>query len=111
MLGKSALNIALPLDGSLSGPLMYSAEGAAEPLHFGVQKHSSNARNQDYSHAHIPLRWICCQNKNYEKWIKTKCLFARSAPKTSFFVTGSPPFASSCFGSSFPMSKIYIYFF
>lgn len=37
-LGKSALNIALPLDSFLSGPLMYSTEGAAEPLHFGVQK-------------------------------------------------------------------------
>lgn len=35
--GKSALNTALPLDSFLSGPLMYSAEGDAEPLHFGVQ--------------------------------------------------------------------------
>lgn len=35
-LAKSALNIALRLDSFLSGPLMYSTEGAAEPLHFGV---------------------------------------------------------------------------
>lgn len=37
MLGKSALNIALPLDSFLSGPLMYLSEWAAEPLHFGVK--------------------------------------------------------------------------
>lgn len=36
MLGKSALNITLPLDSVQSGPLMYLSEWAAEPLHFGV---------------------------------------------------------------------------
>lgn len=48
-LAKSVLNIALPLDSFFqSGPLMYSTEGAAEPLHFGVEiKCSSNARNQE----------------------------------------------------------------
>lgn len=37
MLGDSALNVALPLDSFQSGPSMYFTEGAAEPLHFGVQ--------------------------------------------------------------------------
>lgn len=36
MLGKSALNIAPPLDSFLSGPLMYLSGGAAERLLFGV---------------------------------------------------------------------------
>lgn len=65
-LSKSALNIALPLDSFLSGSLMYSKEGAAEPLFFGVLKHSSNARNQEYSHADIPLWWICYQENTME---------------------------------------------
>lgn len=68
---------------------MHLSEWAAEPLHFGVLKHSSNARKQGVFTCTHTLWWICYQMKmmkknNYnkgfclhvgKKTIKTFCFF------------------------------------
>lgn len=80
MLGKSALNIAPPLDSFLSGLLMYLWERLNDcSLVFKTFKYRQESRVFTYTHTHT-LWWACYQGKMF-----VCCICSQL--KTSFSVT------------------------
>lgn len=80
-LSINALNIALPLDSLVSGPLMYSTEGAAEPLHFGVQNIQVMPGIKNI-HMHTYHSGGFATKRCPWKMDENKCLFVWSAPRS-----------------------------
>lgn len=65
---------------------MHLSEWAAEPLHFGVLKHSSNARKQGVFTCTHTLWWICYQMKMMNEKKKGFCLHVGEKKPIKTFV-------------------------
>lgn len=110
MLGESALNIALPLDSFSKWPINVLDRGSYWTTALWCLNHSSNARNQEYSHTLIHSDGFATKKKTM-KVDETKCLSAASpAPnfvRLPFSCYWIPSFVRSCSMFSFCLSQIW----